>query len=392
MAIELVVMSLGRFISGDFVSPSMRRCWDQGLPYTWTSDEGPQERRRGTPWGGPAAPRRRQELLGPINDWLHNLPAPIPAQLWDEDSLEAPRFFRVDTRAFRALQRQARSKRALHVGSSLLLPCAFEAPIEMTAPLKRRTGSLAEAEQELTRATWSGDALPAHLTLLAAVRAALTAKLPLLVRELDEPEPAPEVQSVIIDAAALARVKGAWGRIEGWLALHAAPMLAELRPPATPRQIAEAETALGVQLPDEVRALYCLHDGNGRNGLGLLGGQSWLSLASVVSEWRVWQQLLEGNTFEGAASAPDHGVSADWWNPGWIPLTYNGAGDHHCVDLAPVAGGSRGQIIQMWHDSDHRPRVALGLCAWLERLADELESGARVYSEDAGALLLVDEM
>lgn len=189
------------------------------------------------------------------------------------------------------------------------------------------------------------------------------------------------------------RIDVTWQRIEAWLAAHAPQIHEELRPPASPAQIEAAEAALGVRFPDDVRALYRLHDGQGRDGLGLLGGWTWLDLASVVSEWNIWKGLLDKGTF-GANDGgdPGPGVRGDWWNPRWIPLTYSGSGDHHCVDLAPAEGGAEGQILRMWHDMESRSLIAPSLHAWLEQLAGELESGERVFDEEYGALLRPDEI
>ncbi|APR84740.1 glucan synthase 1-related protein [Minicystis rosea] len=191
----------------------------------------------------------------------------------------------------------------------------------------------------------------------------------------------------------MASVEQAFQRIERWLLANAPGLHAELRPPATPEQIAAAEAKLGVRFPDDVRALYRLHDGQGRDGSGLLGGWTWLDLAHVVSEWQIWKDLLDKGTF-GANDGgdPGPGVRGNWWNPRWIPLTYSGSGDHHCIDLAPADGGAEGQIIRMWHDMEGRSLVAASLSTWLERTADELESGERVYDEEYGALLRPDEI
>ena len=402
MAIDFVAMPLSRFIAGDFVSPSMQQAWDRGAICECVADGGTRELIKGTPWGGAAAPHRRRDLFGPLDDWLRNLPEMIPDQLWNERSDEAPRFFRVDEASYRALHKQAttRSKpeRSLlgflkktpvsgHAGAALLIPCAFDAPFEMTAPLKRRTGSSSAAVRELTDAKWSKEAMPARDALLAALEVSIALKLPLLVMEVNDGSEAPmRVEPVVLDPGSAVRIAAVWGRIEAWITTHAPKLLAELRPPATLNQIGAAEAVLGVQLPDDVRALYRLHDGNGRAGSGLLGGWTWLDLATVVDEWNVWKELLDKGTFEGAETSPASGVCGDWWNTKWIPITYSGAGDHHCVDLAPVEGGTSGQIIEMWHDMDGRPRVAVGIHAWLEQLATGLESGACVYSEVYGAL------
>lgn len=180
-------------------------------------------------------------------------------------------------------------------------------------------------------------------------------------------------------------IKATWDRIHTWLAKNAPVVRASLRPPATRQQIQDAEKALGVRFPDEVRQCYLIHDGQDPDHRGyppaFLHGWEWLRLERIVDEYNVWKDLVEGGDFEDAASEPDIGVSEQWYDLGWIPLTYSGAGDHHCLDLAPGPGGQVGQIIEMWHDMAARPIVAASFDAWLKEFADELEAGAYHVTE-----------
>ena len=177
-----------------------------------------------------------------------------------------------------------------------------------------------------------------------------------------------------------------WTRLERWLAEHAPPAAAGLNPPASAEQIAQAEATLGVRFPDDVRACYLRHDGQDADAPWMIDGWEWLSLERMCDEWAVWKGLLDDGDFEDATSGADGvRVRTDWWHPGWIPFTYSGAGDHHCIDLAPAAQGEAGQIIEMWHDDDPRPVVANGIRAFLSDYVDALEAGQYVF--DDGQLL-----
>ena len=46
-------------------------------------------------------------------------------------------------------------------------------------------------------------------------------------------------------------------------------------------------------------------------------------------------------------------------------MTYDGAGNHHILDLAPAARGVRGQILSFWHDDGDRRVVGKDLLRWL---------------------------
>ena len=181
-----------------------------------------------------------------------------------------------------------------------------------------------------------------------------------------------------------------WQRIETWLTQNAPEVAAGLPPGATDAQIAEAERVLGVALPDDVRASYRRHDGQQADpavGGGFTEGGEFLSLARIVDEWQVWKDLLDDGTFEEFESAPDPGVRADWWNPRWVPITYDGTGNNLCLDLDPAPGGMTGQIITMWHDEEARSVVAASFGEWLATLADEYERGEWASSDQYDAVV-----
>jgi cell wall assembly regulator SMI1 len=185
-------------------------------------------------------------------------------------------------------------------------------------------------------------------------------------------------------------VKDTWDRIDTWLRENAPDVQAALRPGASEEQIRSAEEAMGVSFPDEVKAAYRIHDGC--SGAGFLYGWEWLSLERMVSEWKVWKDLLDGGDFDGINSRPHRAIRNDWWHPSWIPLTYDGGGNHHCLDLAPAKRGRVGQIIMMWHDDSERPLEADSFAAWLEAFADFLEAGDYGYGEQYGGLVPVEDL
>lgn len=167
-----------------------------------------------------------------------------------------------------------------------------------------------------------------------------------------------------------------------------APSIADgLNPPAALEAVTDTEHYLGVSFPRDVRESYLRHDGQQCNSPWMLEGWEWLSLERMREEWKVWKDLLDEGDFAGIQSDTDGQlVRKDWWHRAWIPLTYSGSGDHHCLDLAPGALGQSGQTIMMWHDHGARPVVAQSFEAWLTDFADRLEAGAFVVSEAYGGL------
>jgi len=202
-----------------------------------------------------------------------------------------------------------------------------------------------------------------HLRAAEAIREHLENRPPILPHELPVPEP--------IDPL----MKSIWTRIETWLGAHAPEILQGLRPPATRNQIAEVEDVLDVSFPQDLVDTFLLHDGQNSRAPWLLTGWEFLSLDRIVSEWTVWKDLLDGGEFEEYESASDGHTVTDWYDAKWIPLTSDGAGDHHCLDLNPGPLGKEGQIILMWHDDDPRTVVASSYREWLEQFAADLEGG-----------------
>jgi cell wall assembly regulator SMI1 len=81
-------------------------------------------------------------------------------------------------------------------------------------------------------------------------------------------------------------MKHLWDRIHVWLAANAPEVLAGLRRPATAKQVRAAEKAMGVTLPDDVKAAYCIHDGEEVYGKapspGALSGWRWMTLQDMA--------------------------------------------------------------------------------------------------------------
>lgn len=169
-----------------------------------------------------------------------------------------------------------------------------------------------------------------------------------------------------------------WARIETWLKKHSPATPRALRPGAPEARIAKAENALGITFPADVRASYRIHDGQSSDGPVLFNGWALLSLARVMEEWRLWKGLLDGGEFKRKKSKSNGATLKDWWHPAWIPLSGNGAGDHHCLDLAPGPKGTRGQIIRLFHDDADRPVITESFDEWLKGFADELDLKTQV--------------
>jgi len=142
----------------------------------------------------------------------------------------------------------------------------------------------------------------------------------------------------------------------------------ELPPGATAEEIEATEKTLGVTFPDEVRAFYLTHNGGSTDEVYNCNGRCLLTLNEIVGQWKIWKELFDKGTFEdNDHSEPGEGVQQKWWIPEWIPVTYDGSGNHDILDLAPGEGGKVGQILDFWHDDDPRNVTAPDLLTWLAK-------------------------
>ncbi len=166
-------------------------------------------------------------------------------------------------------------------------------------------------------------------------------------------------------------MKQQWQRLEAWLKTHNPALLADLKPPASDADIQELEQKLGVKLPEDFVECLKVHDGQRGGGEWLFSGSEFLSSKRILEEWAIWKDLLDGGDFDGVEAEPGKGIKPVWWSPKWIPFTYNGAGDHLCLDLDPTSQGCSGQVITLWHDDGARKKKADSFTQWFAEFVDK---------------------
>ncbi|MEO1438716.1 MAG: SMI1/KNR4 family protein [Bacteroidota bacterium] len=182
-----------------------------------------------------------------------------------------------------------------------------------------------------------------------------------------------------------------WERIEIWLQQNAKHLIPALNPPVSQAAIDELEQAIDAKLPTDFVEFLRIHNGQKYDSEGLMNTEELLSAERILDEWKVWKKLLDDGIFE-YPSSPDKGVKSDWWNPKWIPITYDGHGNHLCLDLDPANGGRYGQIIHMWHDSAERECIAFSFKEWINTYVTDLEKGNYIYSEGWAGLIHKDDL
>ena len=166
-----------------------------------------------------------------------------------------------------------------------------------------------------------------------------------------------------------------WQKIDNWLRANASEIASDLLTGATQEEFAEVEKHIQIQFTQDFKQSYLIHNGQQGYADPLMGEWKILSLKHIRSEWDIMKKLYDESVFSDAISEPIGEIKSDWWNPKWIPIASNGSGDLICLDLDPDIGGNIGQVISFWHMDERREKLADNFQIWLQKFADDLESG-----------------
>lgn len=194
MAVDLIISSLSKYWSGDYITPVMRGAWDIGADYKVMTSQGVKTISNGTPYGGEGANHKRQELVSFVDQIVEALPFEGSSGAWSEES-EHFGFYRVDPDAFGELAKRAnkqftekigligrmkgRKGSVSHLGKSLIfIPIEFETPFDLAGKV---FASLQGAKKELDAGDWNGIPQEALQPILDAFAEAMSIKLPLVV-------------------------------------------------------------------------------------------------------------------------------------------------------------------------------------------------------------------
>ena len=185
MAVDLFVMPLSQYWSGDYVTPHMAGAWRDGIPYAIVGPGGRRILEPGVPMGGPEASAKREGLRPRIEGMMAAIPG---VQQWSEARVLEPYMVRVDTKGFGDLMHSATHppapflgfigrKRAPAVqlpGAPIFLPGDFDLTPSGVGP---NLGALDRLAREL-----EGLATSAVLSSLReAIEIARSQKLPLII-------------------------------------------------------------------------------------------------------------------------------------------------------------------------------------------------------------------
>jgi len=159
-----------------------------------------------------------------------------------------------------------------------------------------------------------------------------------------------------------------WRVLEEGLRIGNVSLLRDLNPPARADDIDRLQRVMGEELPVDFLAFLAVHDGQSGQAEGLFNGFECLSGRKMLLEWSAWNDLELDGEFDDRESDVDPGIQPAWWRAQWLPITSDGAGNHHCLDLGPTTAGHRGQVITVYHDMPARRICAPSFRTWFSTL------------------------
>jgi cell wall assembly regulator SMI1 len=189
-----------------------------------------------------------------------------------------------------------------------------------------------------------------------------------------------------------------WPRLEKQLALQFPDLLAALRPPATPAQIADFEAITGQTLPADVLTAYLLHDGcrphldevGSPHERVLLGEYFWASVEHMLERWNIDRELsdeVEPYAYTEFTD-PESWATDEFrpWNaspPCWLPIGINHS-NHRAGMYLDLLPGSKGCVGQLVINDIGMPKrlISKSFASYLRSLTAGLEGRELAYNFD----------
>jgi len=134
----------------------------------------------------------------------------------------------------------------------------------------------------------------------------------------------------------------------------------------------------------------------GSEVLPLLDEKDCLASSPSLGHWAFWAKLVEASErgeddgmldefSRESTSSPEGAIRRLHACRGWIPLVEMNDSNHIGIDLDPGPSGVVGQVINFGRDQERKYVLARSWAHFLEDVADELEGGNFVITEDEGS-------
>ena len=179
-----------------------------------------------------------------------------------------------------------------------------------------------------------------------------------------------------------------WKKIEDWLRNNEINILNDLNKGGSTSDLNKLAKVLNINFSEDFKKSFLLHDGQKMDTSALLGSWYLLSNEEIQRQWNIMKKLWDKGVFAETNVLADSQVKSEWWQPKWIPITHNGAGDLHCLDFDPTSKGKYGQVILFEHMNESRKCIAPSFEDFLLQFANDLENGKYKIDNDGNIVRL----
>lgn len=172
-------------------------------------------------------------------------------------------------------------------------------------------------------------------------------------------------------------VETTWREITSWLQKNVTEDL-KLRPPATEEDLAALERGIGLKLPDDLRRVYLLNNGQESYTLpGVFMGMTFIGPEEVLATWQSWKENepFDPEIDEEYSAYPPKAVKAGYFRRARVPFAHDYGNNFIGLDLDPGPTGILGQVITYGRDELVAYCVASSFSQFLEWLLVQYRSG-----------------
>jgi cell wall assembly regulator SMI1 len=147
--------------------------------------------------------------------------------------------------------------------------------------------------------------------------------------------------------------------------------------PAIEQELLEAENTIGFKLPEDLRELYKIHNGqSGQSNLFL--GLPFLSLQDALDEWKIWNDVAKDNVSsldDNIISFPEGCIKEVYVNTHHFPISKDYGGNNISIDCDPDTNGTTGQVINTGRDEEKRYVIAKSVTDFFRFMLHHIETG-----------------
>lgn len=184
----------------------------------------------------------------------------------------------------------------------------------------------------------------------------------------------------------MSTVEEAWSRIIDWCSANQPDAVSNLRAGASTEAIRAAESAMGVEFPDDLKALYELAEGSETDYPGQFDDGHWfMPLTQATEHYQTMLQFVDEQPVDAfdfwRSQVEDHVISVKGpvkphiFSKRWIPFSTSNGDVHRYIDMDPAPGGRVGQVIQHFVEGCSHEVMADSLADHLEEHANKLDAG-----------------